>query len=210
MIIEDSFEQRSDAWREAKAGIPGASSFNKIVTSKGAPSKQAKDYIYQLAGEKILGRIEETYTSFAMQQGIDREDEARRLYELITGKQVHQVALVYKNESKTVSCSPDGLLDAERLEDQKGLEIKCPMLKTHVKYLLDNTTLTKEYFIQVQGSMFVCGFGQYDLMSYVPGMPPIILTIERDHDFTANLEYEMSNFIRELKSVYAKLKEKVG
>ena len=205
MIIEDSFLQRSEQWREAKAGIPGASNFNKIVTSKGAPSKQAKDYIYQLAGEKILGRIEETYTSFAMQQGIDREDEARLLYELITGKQVHQVALVYKNDSKSVSCSPDGLLDAQRLKDQKGLEIKCPLLKTHVKYLLDNTTLIKEYFIQVQGSMWVCDFNTYDLMSYVPGMPDLILTVKRDNEFIAALETEMIKFLRELEKVYDRL-----
>lgn len=201
MIIEDTFSQRDPQWYEAKAGVPGSSSFSKIVTTKGAPSKSATDYMYQLAGEKTIGRIEESYTSFAMQQGINREDEARQLYELISGQSVRQVALVYKDASKSVACSPDGLLEAS------GLEIKCPMLKTHVKYLLDDK-LPSEYFVQVQGSLWVCGFDTWDFMSYVPSMPPFIITVKRDDDFISKLETEMIKFLRELKEVYEKLKEK--
>jgi hypothetical protein len=199
MIIEDSFSQRDPMWYEAKAGLPSAGSASKIVTTKGEPSKQAKDYIYQLAGEKIIGRIDESYTSFAMQQGIDREDEARGLYELISGQRVRQVALVYKDASKSVSCSPDGLLEAS------GLEIKCPMLKTHVKYLLDGK-LPTEYIQQLQFSMWVCGFDTYDFMSYYPGIEPLIITVKRDNEFIEKLEIEMVKFLRELNRVYTELK----
>ena len=201
MIIEDSFEQRSDLWFRAKAGVPGASSFDKIIAPSGVSSKSAKEYAYQLAGEKLLGRIEEGYVSFAMQQGIEREDEARQAYEIITGNEVRQVALVYKNESKNVACSPDGLLE------NKGLEIKCPILKTHVKYMLFSDALAKEYFCQVQGSMWVCGLSEWDLMSYYPGMPPVISTIERDDNFISKLESEMISFLRFLNEIHSKLAE---
>ena len=199
MIIENSFKQRDPQWYEAKAGLPSAGSADKIVTSTGAPSKQAKDYMYQLAGEKIIGRAEESYTSFAMQTGIDREDEARGLYELISGRRARQVALVYKDASKSVSCSPDGLLEAS------GLEIKCPMLKTHIKYLLGGK-LPTEYIQQVQFSMWVCGFEAWDFMSYYPGIEPLIITVKRDNDFIGKLEVEMVKFIKELNRVYAELK----
>ena len=201
MIIEDGFEQRSEQWFQAKAGVPGASSFDKIVTASGAPSKQAKDYAYQLAGERLLGRIEEGFISYAMQQGIEREDEARQAYEIITGRDVKQVALVYKNESRNVACSPDGLMP------EKGLEIKCPLLKTHVKYMLFSDALAKEYFCQVQGSMWVCGLSEWDLMSYYPGMPPVISTIERDDNFISKLESEMISFLRFLNEIHSKLAE---
>ena len=200
MIIEDSFEQRSETWYRAKAGVPGASSFDNIITPSGNPSKSAEGYAYQLAGEKILGRIEESYMSFDMQKGIEREDKAREHYEFVTDTEVKQVALVYKNESRNVACSPDGLMDDE------GLEIKCPKLKTHVGYMLDHNALIKKYFVQVQGSMWVCGFDSWVLMSYYPGLEPVILTVKRDHEFTDKLETEMISFILKLNKVYGKLK----
>ena len=196
MIIEDSFEQRSEQWYQAKAGVPGASSFDKIITPGGAPSKQAIDYAYQLAGEKMLGRIEETYTSFAMQQGIDREDDARRLYGLIKGEQIRQAALIYKNESKSVACSPDGLF----------VELKCPILKTHIKYTVNPDLLVKDYRVQLQGSMWVCGRDSWDIMSYYPGLDEVLRTVKRDDDFCNKLGVEMVKFLDQLKKVYEALK----
>jgi len=204
MIIEDGFEQRSEAWYRAKAGVPGASSFDSIITPSGNPSKSAEGYAYQLAGEKILGRIEESYISFDMQKGIEREDEAREYYEFVNDMEVKQAALVYKNESKSVACSPDGL------PPETGLQIKCPKLKTHVEYTLDPSRLIKKYFVQVQGSMWVCDYNSWVLMSYYPEMKPIILTVKRNYDFTGKLEMEMAKFLRRLNEVYAELVRKAA
>ena len=167
MIIIDSFQQGSDSWFKEKAGKPGASSFNRIVTSKGDPSKQRQDYLYQLVGEHIIGRQEEGYTSHAMEIGLTREEEARNFYEFIENVTVKQVGLIYKDESRSVLCSPDGLMN------DCGLEIKCPLLKTHVKYLVGNK-LPTEYIQQVQGSMYVTGFKKWVFMSYYPQMDPLI------------------------------------
>ena len=57
MIIVDQFPQLSEEWFNARLGNPGASNFNKIVTTKGEPSKQAQDYMYQLAGELVSNRL---------------------------------------------------------------------------------------------------------------------------------------------------------
>jgi len=202
MIIIDDIEQGSPEWFALKAGVPGASSFNKIVTTKGEPSKQSTDYAYQLAGERLIGKQEESYSSFAMTQGLEREAEARQLYELMTGETVKQVGFVFKSERKDVGCSPDGLME------KKGCEIKCPMLKTQVKYLLDGT-LPTDYFTQVQGSMWVCGFNEWEFFTYYPGMPPLLITVKRDEQFIAKLEKAMIDFIHELNKIYTELLRRV-
>lgn len=199
-MIICNYEQRSEGWFKAKAGVPSASNFSKIITPTGKPSKQAKDYLLQLVGEKLLGRVEEGYTSFAMQQGIDREDEARSFYELRKCVDVREVGLVFKDEKRDRSCSPDGLLG------DGGLEIKCPMLKTHVKYLLDGK-LPNEYFCQVHGSMYITGSEWWDFMSYYPGLKPLIITVERDYDFTNKLHGELEKFTKDLDKTIKKLKE---
>ena len=201
MIIVDEFKQRSPEWHRTRAKIPTASEFKKIITTKGEPSKSRFDYMYQLAGESIAG-TSDTYTSWAMQQGIDREDEARRFYEMVTGVNIQQVAFVYRNKNKDVGCSPDGLLH------KSGVEIKCPLIKTHVRYLLNNKKLPTEYFQQVHGSMWICDTKHWVFMSYYPGLPPFILEVKRDYKFTDKLEKEIETFNQELEIVYTKLKEK--
>ena len=69
MIPLWDIDQGSDAWFAEKAGKPGASSFDRIITTKGEPSKQRTDYIFQLAAERIVGREVDGYTNAAMQRG---------------------------------------------------------------------------------------------------------------------------------------------
>jgi hypothetical protein len=202
MIIRDDIIQGTEAWFIEHAGKPGASSFNKIITTSGSPSKQANDYALQLAGEYLLGTVEHGYVSFAMQQGLDRENEARELYEMLHGVEVQQVGMVYKDERQDRLCSPDGLMDGA------GLEIKCPILKTHVKYLLGKK-LPTEYFCQVQGSLYITGYDAWDFLSYFPGLPPFLITVERNEKFISALAGELDNFIDKLIVTIRKLKEAI-
>ena len=209
MIIIDDIAQQSPEWFKLRAGVPSASNFKKIITSKGEPSKSQADYIYELAGEKVIGTKEETYQSFDMLKGVEREAEARRFYELVSGESVQQVAFVFMDESRAVGCSPDSLLRQKKqgqpCMQPSGLEIMCPKLKTHTRHLIDKE-LPYEKFQQVQGSMWVCGFNTWLFMSYYPGLPPFILEVERDYKFTNKLEGEMESFLQELETVYSKLK----
>ena len=154
MIIIDC-EQNSETWWKTKAGVPGASSFSKIVTSKGEPSKQAQEYLYQLAAEATTGKVEQGYQSQAMTEGIEREAESRALYELIYGVEVKQVGFIF-DDSKMYGCSPDGVINNEY-----GLEMKNVLPKTQVRYLLSGKMPT-DYIQQVQGSMLVTGLKQWD------------------------------------------------
>ena len=55
MQIHD-VEQHSDAWYSLRAGMPTASEFSKIVTSKGEASKSAAVYARTLAAELFAGK----------------------------------------------------------------------------------------------------------------------------------------------------------
>ena len=202
MIIENC-EQGSIEWRQLKAGVPGASSFDRIITTKGELSAQRTEYLDELAREKILGSIEDDYASFAMREGLKKEAEARSLFEFITDKEAKQVGFVFKNESRNVGCSPDGM------PENTGLEIKCPKLKAHTKYLCDKK-LPTDYFIQVQGSMWVCDYDVWYFMSYYPGMPHLLLEVRRDDDFISKLEVAMAHFIRDLKKTHQELLDKIN
>lgn len=200
-MIIDYCEQNSDEWFMARCGRPTASCFDKILTPKNKkPSTQAINYMYQLAGERLTGYKAESYQNQIMQRGVELEEEARELFEMMNNIEVEQVGLVYPDERKLYSCSPDGLLE------DSGLEIKCPAIHTHVSYLLAKQ-LPDEYVLQVQGSMLVTGFKEWNFMSYYPGLPPFILKVMADVELISILNNSLEDFCKQLDETTAKLKE---
>ena len=193
-----NFEQRSPEWFAARIGIPTASNFADIMTTKGEPSKQREKYLLKLAGEKVSGTVQETFKSAAMEHGIITEDEARKMYELVSGNTVEQVGFCVSDDG--YGASPDGLIGEDGC-----LEIKCPMIHTHVKYLLDGT-LPTEYFQQVQGQLLVTGRKWCDFVSYFPGLKPLIVRVEPDKKFHATLHNSLVVFIEELNLIIEKIK----
>lgn len=198
MKIINNISQLSAEWFSFRAGRPSASCFDKIYSPTGKVSTQAKQYMYQLAGERITKKKEESYHSQAMIEGIEKEEKARIDFEMITDFEVKQVASCL-HDSELFSCSPDGLMD------DSGLEIKCPKMTTHVGYLVDNKLPTK-YIPQVQGSMLVTGFDTWWFMSYYPGLKYLIVKVERDDNYCNALEIELKSFCEKLTVVENKLR----
>lgn len=199
-IIDDSFLQGSGEWFAARAGNPGASGMNKIITSRGEPSKQAQDYLYQLAGEYITGKCEETFQSLHMKEGLIRESKARMTFELVNLFEVRQVGIVFADD-RSCHASPDGLIG-----ETEGLEIKCPMMKTHIRYLLDGK-LPTDYFVQVQSSMFICSRPVWWFISWYPGLDPFTIKVEADLRFHVKLKELLEEFCFNLAVMVRKLKE---
>lgn len=200
MIVVDC-EQLSEEWFSARCGVPSASNFSNIITSKGEATKgeTRKKYLYKLAGEIITGTKEDGYTNASMQHGIETEPEARNMYEFVKGYSVDQVGFCML-DTKTAGASPDGMIGKEGL-----LEIKCPQITTHIKYLLDNKLPTL-YVQQVQGQLYVTDRKWCDFMSYVEGMKPLIVRVERDEEFIKKLANELNNFSKELFGIVEKIK----
>ena len=192
-------EQKTPEWNAARCGIPTSSSFDKLITTKGVPSKQKEKYLYTVAGEKVSGLKVETYQSFAMQQGIIKEEEARNYYKMLYDVEVQKVGFCV-SDNGSYGCSPDGLVGKDG-----GLEIKCPEIHTHVGYMLKGNLL-EDYFQQAQGSLFVTGRKWWDIMSYFAGLKPVIIRVTPDKAFHKALEVELAIFTKELAELVEKIK----
>jgi len=196
MIILDC-EQGSDEWFEARIGVLSASNFSNVITATGKKAKTA--HMNQLIAEVFLNRKTEIFQSQSMTRGIELEPEARTWYEFETDNDVKEVGLVYLNNAKKVSCSPDGLMD------KKGLEIKCPEPHTHIKYLREGV-LPKDYIQQVQGSMLVTGLKQWDFLSYHPTIKPFLITVDADLDYQEKMSIYIADFVEEMQQAIKQLK----
>lgn len=199
IILTDA--QGTPEWMAARLGKPTASNFDKIVTMDGKPSKQRQKYMYQLAAERLTGIREESYQSAAMQRGVEMEEEAKSIYEILTDNTVEPVGLCHKDERMLYGASPDGLIGKDG-----ALEIKCPSSAVHVSYLL-NGELPSEYFHQVQGQLFITGRKWADFFSYYPGIAPLLVRVEPDAKFAAALEKELEAFVQELETITEKLRK---
>ena len=190
-------DQRSPEWHQARSGVPSASEFSCIVTSDGSPSKQRQKYMYELVGQKLGALPEESYTNKAIENGILREADAREMYSRDV-KPVVQVGFCIHDEG--YGCSPDGLVEEDGL-----VEIKCPILSTHIEYLIKQK-LPTDYVQQVQGQLLVTGRKYNDFVSYFPGLRPLVVRCYRDEVFISRLRAELLKFITELNELTEKLR----
>jgi len=191
--------QGSPEWFSARVGMPTSSNFDKIVTTQDNPSKQREKYLYTLAGEKVSGIKEDTYQSFAMQKGIEKEAEARDYYKMLYDVEVQEVGFCLADNGLW-GCSPDGLVGKVG-----GLEVKCPLIHTHVSYLIKGKLL-EDYYQQAQGSLFVTGRKWWDVMSYYAGLKPLIVRVTPDKAFQKALEIELKVFCSDLNDLVQKIK----
>ena len=196
-VIE--LEQGTPEWHAARRGIPTASGFSKIITSHGKRSTQREKYLYEIAGEKLGGIIDETYQSFAMQRGTKMEAEARSLYEFAHAPV--QIVGFCLSDCGRWGCSPDGLIG-----EKGGLEIKCPLIHTHVEYMLNcKDEIPVEYVQQVQGALLITGREWWDFISYFPGLPPVIVREYPEPTFQRLLKQELESFCDDLNEIVNKL-----
>tara|TARA_R110002012_G_scaffold34271_1_gene99192 strand:- start:12093 stop:12692 length:600 start_codon:yes stop_codon:yes gene_type:complete len=191
MIVQKA-EQGSDEWFAFRLGKPSASSFGKLITRTGKPSSSSTGYINNLIYESISGEVVRGHVSDAMVRGTELEPLARENYEFLSGSEVKQVGFITDDDC-TYGCSPDGLIG-----DDGGLEIKCPMGATMVKYLRDPEELVKAYWQQIQGSMWVTGRSWWDAFAFHPNTPHVLLRVERDEEYIAKLADEVLSAVNEI------------
>lgn len=190
-------EQGSEEWLAARLGIPTATGFENIVTATGKKSASYIKYMAELIEESILGGGD-TFKSGFMERGNQLEPQARAAYEFLTGNDVIQVGGVYLNEDREVMVSPDGLIPKLK----KGLEIKCPKMSTHIRYLLEGG-VPAEYVIQVQANLWVTGYETWDFVSYCPEYQKqtlYLFTAARDEKLMKAFDEYIPQFVKTLKA----------
>jgi hypothetical protein len=202
VIVYRDIEQRSPEWFALHVGIPTASDINKIVTSTGKVSAQRTEYLYRLAGERVLGTVEQNgLNTVWTRRGTELEPEARSVYAMENEVEVEEVGFITDDQGR-YGCSPDGLI-----LPNKGLEIKCPSLSVFVGYVLGGK-LPTEYKVQVQASLFITGLEQWDFFAYYPDMKPFQVTVEPDMKFHEILKEELERFCADLDKAEKELLER--
>ena len=196
-LITLDCEQGSEEWLAARLDIPTATGFENIVTATGKKSASYIKYMAELIEESILGGGD-TFKSGFMERGNQLEPQARAAYEFLTGNDVIQVGGVYLNEDREVMVSPDGLIPSLK----KGLEIKCPKMSTHIRYLLEGG-VPAEYVIQVQANLWVTGYETWDFVSYCPEYQKqtlYLFTAARDEKLMKAFDEHIPQFVKTLKA----------
>lgn len=192
MIVQGTAE-----WHQERLGKATASKIADIVarTKSGYGASRA-NYAAQLIAERLTGTPTETFTNDAMRWGVEKEGEARELYEFTTGRFVDLIGFVPHPSIDMAGASPDGLVGDDGL-----LEIKCPNTATHLDTLVSQKIPAK-YEIQMAWQMACTGRAWTDFASYDPRMPPhmrlFIKRLERDDARIAELEGEVRAFLAEI------------
>jgi hypothetical protein len=188
--------QGSPEWFAARCGVQSASRFAAIMaTIKTGEAADRRNYRTDLVVERLTGKPLEGFTTPAMKQGIEREPFARMGYEARTGNIVQEVGFCL-HDTLCAGASPDGLID-----DDGGLEIKCPERSAHLRYLQQDME-PAEYTWQIQGGMWVTGRAWWDFVSYNPDFPEhlqlIVRRIPRNDEAIKKLAGEVEKFLAEV------------
>ncbi len=226
-------EQGTPEWFEARKGIPTASEFSTVLAegkegllpaaimdamvkngctaeqlaaavkaarARGASPSQARlKYMRTLAGEIIRGTPEEEgYSSPAMERGKVTESEARDLYAFARGVEPVEVGFVRNGNA---GASPDSLIG-----DDGGLEIKTALAHIQIERL-QKGELPSEHKAQVHGNLWITERAWWDFVSYSPGLPPLIVRVERDEAYIAKLAAAVDAFNSELAEVVEKVRK---
>lgn len=201
-------EQLSPEWFAAKAGVISASSVADLMAkTKSGPSTSRKNYITQLAVERITGTRDEGYSNAAMQRGIALEPEARAEYERLRCVLVEEVGFALHDVMDYAGASMDGLVGDDGL-----LEIKCPTAMAKHAEALRNGAHAAEYRWQVMAQLWISGRAWCDVASFDPRFPEglqlAITRVHRDEKAIAELvsectaaEIEIRELVDELQNM---------
>lgn len=220
-IIVHDFPQGSDEWWSLRTGHPSVSSLSRILQPVNLGySAGARGYISDLIGERMLGDVmDRDGGSIWTDHGKDGEDFARKWYEFFYEVDVQQVGSITTeivrtdSEGEPVSDeeglitdiflgSPDGLVG-----DDGIVELKCPKATTHMQYLTKHKDLSKEYWLQTQGYLFLTGREWCDLISFNPDLPKKRIRVLPDKKVQEMIERQLQRFFRELAICERKLAE---
>jgi predicted phage-related endonuclease len=225
--MSDVIEQRTNAWRESRAGKITASCFIDAIAisepepgavyksgpRKGQPklpeSTATRDtYMRILAFERTSGIPRHEIGSKSLQWGTDVETFAREAYELETGNIVVESGFLLHPQFDFIGCSPDGLVAADG-----GIEMKCPHdEQVHIKTVL--TGMPEEHMPQVQGNMMVTGRAWWDFISYDPrqkeSLRLYVQRIPRDEAYISKLLTGLLQFNKEVDAMIAALEKRAA
>jgi hypothetical protein len=163
----------------------------------GEPGAKRIAYRRELIAERILGRAADHFVTRYMEEGSEREAEARSMYEAATEQLVVPVNFVLHPIFDFSGATPDGLVGSDGL-----LEIKSPKPETLLEWL-ETSQVPDEYVKQCQWEMVCCERQWADFYGWYPGMPHFVVRIPRDEELISSMEAEAEKLHMEVESFLA-------
>lgn len=201
---EITAEQNSDEWYQARAGLITASRFETLfMTGRfGGPSETKKKYMFLLAGERITGKPEETFSNARMEDGHAKEIEAADWYGLTyADADVRECGFFRSDDLGGFGASPDRLVGDDGL-----LEIKSHKPSVLIAKIESGNLYDKGYYAQVQGQLLVTGRKWCDFFPFWPGMPKKPIRILPDPDYIESLKAAIEQFNADLEALVSRIK----
>lgn len=191
-------QQGTDEWFAARLGKVTASRAADVMTKKGSAARA--NLSAQLVLERITNTKGESFSSAAMQWGVDQEPFARAAYEAHSGVWVDTVGFVQHPTIERAGASPDGLVGHDGL-----VEIKCPNTATMIDTLLTGK-VPSHYATQMQMQMACTGRAWCDYAVFDSRMPVkaqlFVKRVQRDQKFIDDLNQEIIAFLAEVEISY--------
>jgi putative phage-type endonuclease len=206
----EQIEQRSDDWFAARLGKVTASSLHKVLAkTKTGYGADRGNYMTQLVLERVTGNKADSFSSAAMQWGVDQEPFARAAYETTQDVMVEETGFIQHPTIEMAGASPDGLVG-----DDGMVEIKCPESKTALECWLSDNPVESKYFAQMQWQMRCADRSWCDYVVFDPRMPAkaqlFVKRVERDDAWLETTEAEVIKFLAEVDAKVAALRKIIG
>lgn len=197
-------EQRSEDWYLSRLGKVTASRIADVLAkTKSGPAATRENYLAQLVAERLTGIVAPSFTTPAMQFGIDTEASAREAYAIKIDDKPVEIGFVDHPAIAWSGASPDGLVGFDGL-----VEIKCPNTATHIR-TLNGAAIDKKYMLQMQWQMACTERDWCDFVSFDPRLPDEmqmhVRRVERDDTLLAEIEAEVTKFLDEVAATVAQL-----
>jgi len=169
-----------------------------LATSQKGEAAGRRNLRLALVLERLTGRTQDReYQSQAMRDGIEREEAARALYEVVAGRLVQTVGYV-AHDSLMAGFSPDGFVGAL---DEGIVEAKAPQPAAHYEYLRTGQ-VPKDYRDQCLHGLWISGAKWCDWFSYQPDfderLQMKLVRIHRNEAEIAEYEAKARAFLREV------------
>lgn len=200
-------EQGSDVWYESRAGAITASMFSTIRQTlksgpnKGSYRKEAEDYAFRLAAERISGSAlqDDQFETYAMRRGHALEPMARARHAELIGCEIEEIGLVRTTDGR-FGASADGLIESL----DAGSEYKCFTSPEKLRVILLDRDLSG-VMDQIQGGMWLTGLPQWHFALYCPALEPVgkdiaIHEVPRDDNYIEALEADIVAFDRHVEA----------
>ena len=204
-------DQGSAAWFNARLGKCTASRLGDALgrLKRGGWSESRRNYMIELAAERLSKQTADHFTSKAMKWGSENQDAAVANYALLTNAEIRTVGFIQHPTIAGFGASPDALVGDIGMVEVKGL-----VSKEHVKVLLEQA-IPEDHIPQVMGQLSCSPEREWvDWVSYDPRLPAemqiFTARVYRDDEAIRRLENEVEDFLAELDEMIAALWRAVG